>query len=136
MRNAAGAAAQLARFTAMLMPHLLIEEELLMPIYTARARPIVGASPQVFHAEHKKIRADLDELARRTEELVTCDAGSCKATLRQYLALLDREYLFKDYLKHHDLRERNALYPELDRITPPDEKAALWVEIAKRQRPT
>lgn len=133
MRNAAGAAAHLERFSNLLVPHLLIEEELLMPIYTARGKAIVGAAPVVFHAEHKKIRNDLQELKERTLALQTCDAGSCKATLRQYLALIDREYLFKDYLKHHDLRERNALYPELDRITPPDEKQALWDAIARRQ---
>ena len=129
MRNAKGAAAQLRRFAALILPHLELEEALLMPIYTARARPITGASPAVFHAEHRKIRADLDDLTARTAALETCDAGSCTATLRQYLALIDREYLFKDYLKHHDLRERNVLYPELDRITTPEERAALWLQI-------
>lgn len=133
MRNAAGAAAQLERFAALLLPHLEVEEELLLPIYTARGKPIVGSLPVVFHAEHRKIRADIDDLRARTAELSACDTGSaCVATLRSFRALLDREFLFKDYLKHHDLRERNALYPELDRITTPEERASLWIEIERR----
>ena len=71
----------------------------------------------------------LKRSARPPDPAVRIWLGVCN---RLNLALIDREYLFKDYLKHHDLRERNVLYPELDRITPPDEKAALWVEIARR----
>ena len=133
VRNAAGAAAQLERFARMLLPHLELEEELLLPIFEQRGKAIVGASPAVFHAEHRKIRSGLEDLKRRTAELESCGPGNaCQATLRQFLALIDREYLFKDYLKHHDLRERNALYPELDRITTAEERTELWKAIDAR----
>ena len=131
VRNAPGAATHLRRFGDLLIPHLRLEEELLVPLYEERGRPIVGASAAVFRAEHRKILADLEELTRRTTELAACATGSCRATLKQFLALIDREYLFKDYLRHHDLRERNALYPELDRVTTVEERRALKAKIAR-----
>lgn len=129
MRNVAGAKAHLERFAGLLLPHLEMEEELLLPIFAARGAAITGASPAVFTAEHAKIKRDIEELKKRTAELESCDAGACRDTLRAVLSVLDREYLFKDYLKHHDLRERNALYPELDRIVGDDERADLWARI-------
>lgn len=135
MRNARGAARHLERFAGLLIPHLEMEEELLLPIFEARGKAITGASPAVFHAEHAKIKKDIADLERRTAELVACGtspSGACRASLASILALIDREFLFKDYMKHHDLRERNALYPELDRIVGADELEALWPRIRAR----
>jgi iron-sulfur cluster repair protein YtfE (RIC family) len=137
MRNPRGAARHLERFAGLLLPHLAMEEELLLPIFAERGRAIVGAAPVVFAAEHRKIQQDVAELIRRTDELVSCGttrSGACRASLTAILALIDREYLFKDYLKHHDLRERNALYPELDRVVAVDERPALWKRISERAR--
>jgi hypothetical protein len=38
---------------------------------------------------------------------------------------MDRQAMYKHLVEHHDRREQNVLYPQLDRITSPEERAVL-----------
>jgi iron-sulfur cluster repair protein YtfE (RIC family) len=134
MRNPAGARVQLKRFRALLVPHMQMEDALLLPLYHARAPKIPGGGLALFSAEHTKIIKTLGELEERMEHLVltaTADLPdrACRPLLKGLIAMLDREYLFKDLLAHHDAREKNVLYPQLDALTTEEERAALWPQI-------
>jgi iron-sulfur cluster repair protein YtfE (RIC family) len=134
MRNVAGARVQLARFRSLLVPHMRMEDVLLLPLYHTRAPKIPGGGIELFTAEHKKIIKTLGELDERLAHLeATAEAElperACRPLLRGVIAMLDREYLFKDLLAHHDLREKNVLYPQLDTLTTEEERADLWPRI-------
>lgn len=113
------ARALLASFDRAIRDHIRHEEEVLLPVYEERCGPIEGAPPALFYGEHRKIEKFLDEFAESLEQL----AGT--ASTRARIALLDREGVFKNLLHHHDLRERSALYPELDRATSAEERARM-----------
>lgn len=111
------ARALLGSFGRAIRDHIRHEEEVLLPVYEERCGPIEGAPPALFYGEHRKIEGFLDEFAKA---LAAGDASP-----RARIALLDREAVFKNLLHHHDLREKSALYPELDRATQPAERARM-----------
>jgi hemerythrin-like domain-containing protein len=108
-----------------LLIHMQDEEELLLPIYVARADKIPGGSLELFTAEHKKMKKFLAEFS---ETLPPMRAKAPSALRRSIIALLDRQFMYKHLSEHHDLRERNVLYPWLDRITSEDERRALLMK--------
>jgi hypothetical protein len=60
--------------------------------------------------------------------------GEAPAELRRsVIALIDREFKYKHLSEHHDLRERNVLYPWLNRITSEEERRALLTKCAGEQ---
>ena len=135
MRNPRGAVEHLARFARLLKPHMALEDELLLPVYAARAGRVPGGGVELFTAEHVKLLRTLDELTTMARALVDETpepVRACRTLVRRTIALLDREYLFKDLIKHHDARERNVLYPHLDRLTSEEERARLWIDIEAR----
>jgi hemerythrin-like domain-containing protein len=97
------------------------EEELLIPIYAARAEAPVGGSTEIFLNEHRKIREYVALFKAEFANLSTTDDRE-----RAVIFLLDSETTFKRLLVHHDTRERKFLYPLLDRITTEQEKLSLF----------
>ncbi len=119
-RDLGTARARLEEFEREIRGHIRHEDEVLLPLYRERGGEAPGAGVDLFLAEHRKIEAFLEELRERLAVLAHRVPGK-----RDVLALLDREATFKGLLDHHDRRERNALYPALERATTPRERAVL-----------
>ena len=102
-----------------LLVHMREEEELLIPLYAARAAPIRGGGAELFSQEHAKIREWQGRLELRISRL---GAGT---DAKDLIALLDDEALYKKFIEHHSLREDRILYPELERVVDPKERSGL-----------
>ncbi|OHB77021.1 MAG: hypothetical protein A2Z34_08775 [Planctomycetes bacterium RBG_16_59_8] len=101
----------LEQFEWELLDHIRVEEQYLLPIYR-RAGDIPGGPEIFFTGEHRALRrfiANFKQIIRR----YSVRQGDIR---KGVLAILDREAMFKGLLHHHDLRERNILYPALDRV--------------------
>jgi hemerythrin-like domain-containing protein len=111
---------RLEEFERELRPHMLYEEEVLLPVY-ARAGRIEGGPEVFFTGEHKRM---LEFLARFREKLegLRSDPRDLK---REIIALFDHQAMFKHLVEHHDLREQNILYPTLDKLTDEGERRRL-----------
>ena len=83
-----------------------------------RAGTIPGGEIALFLGEHKKI---LEYLDRFDQTLAEMTEGP-EPLKRKILQLLDEEAVFKHVMLHHDLRERNILYPVLDSVTEEQER--------------
>jgi hemerythrin superfamily protein len=105
-RDFATAAAELQRYRRELFAHAEDEERLVLPRYQG-----LGGDPdapvKLFLGEHENLRRFVDEFVQRTAAL--CQQPDD----RLLLELLDRQATFKNLVLHHDLRERNVLYPFL-----------------------
>jgi hemerythrin-like domain-containing protein len=108
--------------------HVRDEEDILLPVYRERAGRVEGGSPELFVAEHRKIRAYLHEFTAAVSTMI-----ETPPTRRDVLRLLDRQSLYKHLMEHHDQRERRFLYPILDRVTSAEERAAT-IEHLERPR--
>lgn len=117
-RDLPAARAALDGFAEALRRHARDEEELLLPIYGSRADPPAGGSVELFVGEHRKMSEALDRIASMLER--TGDDPR-----RRIVEILEEEARFKSLLDHHDRREREFLYPLLDRVTTEEERRAL-----------
>jgi hypothetical protein len=115
---------RLLGYESLLLDHIRDEEELLLPIYEARAEIPVGASAEIFCNEHNKIRQYLELFKAEFTKLLTADDRE-----RAIIFLLDSETTFKRLLVHHDTRERKFLYPLLDEVTGEHEKVTLFQRL-------
>jgi hemerythrin-like domain-containing protein len=115
----AKAKALLRTYEGALMGHLNEEEEILMPLYRARATSIRGGDPELFVQEHQKIDEWLKRIKLRLSRLDPL------VDPKDVLALLDDEAHYKKFMEHHSLREDRIFYPELERVTNESEKSAL-----------
>ena len=115
-----------AGFERRIRGHIREEEEEMLPIYDERAGLMHGGDPDLFRMEHRKIERFLDEIRGRLTDLAAGD-------LRGRIALIEREQMLKEILHHHDLREQNILYPELDRVTDDAEKERIVGRMAGPQ---
>jgi hemerythrin-like domain-containing protein len=106
-RDFARAARELDRYRSALLLHMQDEEELVLPVYAARGGDRTDAPVKLFLGEHDKMRAFVEDFVRRVAELRQ------RPDDRALLELFDREATYKNLVLHHDLRERNALYPRL-----------------------
>jgi len=115
-----------------LLDHIWDEEELLIPIYAARAEAPVGGSAEIFLNEHRKIR---DYLALFKAEFTNLSTANDPE--RAVIFLLDSEHIFKRLLVHHDTRERKFLYPILDQVTAEQEKLSLFqrLKLPAKEKP-
>jgi hemerythrin-like domain-containing protein len=118
-RDFAAAAGLLRQYRSELFAHAEDEERLVLPRYEQ-----LGGDPdapvRLFLGEHKNLRAFVDEFVQRTAAL--CEQPEDRALL----ALLDRQATFKNLVLHHDLRERNVLYPFLQaRLAVAEQEAIL-----------
>ncbi|HEU4388424.1 MAG TPA: hemerythrin domain-containing protein, partial [Blastocatellia bacterium] len=114
------AVARLREYEAELSVHIRVEEEILLPVYQ-RAGTIPGGQPVFFSGEHKKMR----EFLSRFFKVLERPAPDVATRRRQIIALLDQQAMFKNLVEHHDQRERNILYPALDRVTTEAERLDL-----------
>ncbi len=122
-RDAKAAAAGLAAFRSALEAHIDAEEQLVLPVFAARGGAQTDSPPEFFRREHDKLRSDAGELVAATAALAA--RPDDRVDDRALLALLDREAAFKNLMLHHDLRERNVLYPRVAEWTTPEERAAI-----------
>lgn len=110
-----------------LVEHMRFEEDALFPIYE-RAMPIAGGGIDLFRKEHQKLLRYVNGIRKSFETLRPRDSGGSA----RIIDLLDFEARFKSLLTHHDLRERNILYPVLDRVATEEEKEVLLLENPDR----
>lgn len=113
------ARSRLAEYRSELVEHMRYEEEVLLPVYE-RAGAIPGGPIELFTGEHRRMMEFID---RFTEAAVQLERAS--DPVRGVIALLDDEAVFKNLCQHHDQRERNILFPALDRVTGESERADL-----------
>jgi iron-sulfur cluster repair protein YtfE (RIC family) len=113
----AEAAAGYEEFERGLLRHLRIEEELLFPVFEARSGMVNGPT-EVMRDEHRQVRMAL-ALMRR---------GVLEGDTTVYL---DGLRFFASVLADHNAKEEHILYPTLDRLLRPAERAAL---VSRLQR--
>jgi hemerythrin-like domain-containing protein len=108
--------------------HIQKEEELLMPIYS-RAGKVSGGDPQLFIGEHQRIVEFIDRL----KTLLPRKKGQGKKAVRQAIEILYREAMFRWLIEHHDEREKQILYPTLDRVTTAVERKRILKKVISSQ---
>lgn len=106
---------------AELVGHIRLENEVLLPVLERGGGWSRIGAPDFYRDEHEKILAGVAELVAETRALDPADP----ALHRRIALLIGREQRFRSLLEHHDDRERRALYPDLLRLTTPDERADL-----------
>jgi iron-sulfur cluster repair protein YtfE (RIC family) len=111
------AAARFEEFELGLLRHMRIEEELLFPVFDARSGMVNGPT-DVMRDEHRQVRTALGLMRRGLQRT---DAGAYCDGLR----------FFDSVLPDHNAKEEHILYPTLDRLLRPAERAAL---VARLQR--
>ncbi len=118
-RDYARAEIELARYRERLFAHAQDEERLVLPRYRELGGDSSDAPTRLFLGEHDKMRGFVDEFLTRVAALLE------RPDDRMLLELLDREAMHKNLVLHHDLRERNALYPFLAEQLDRSEQAAM-----------
>lgn len=113
------ARALLERYQRALEVHMRDEDELLLPLYE-RAGAAPRGPAELFSGEHARIKRQIARFFAVLDEL------GGQATPRGVVALITEQALFKGLMEHHDLRERELLYPTLDRTATPAERA-MWL---------
>lgn len=126
-RRFAEAARRLTAFRRLIRRHIHDEEQRLLPLYDARAGVIPGGPVELFVGEHRKIVAFLDSFRAELRRI-----RSLRSPSRAILALMDRQAMFKHLMEHHDSREKNILYPHLDRVTTPEERLRILGHCLQR----
>ena len=104
-RDFVRAALQLAGYRQRLLWHMQDEESLVLPRYRQAGGDETDAPVRLFLGEHQKMREFVADCEQRVQRLVE------RPDDRLLLELFDREATYKNLVMHHDLRERNALYP-------------------------
>lgn len=97
--------------------HIKEEETLLLPLY-ARAGRVPGGDAQLFIGEHQRIVEFIDRL----KKLIPLEQGFGGSADRTAIEILYQEAMFRWLLEHHDEREKQILYPTLDRVTSESER--------------
>ena len=111
----------IAELQSELHAHIRHEEERLLPLLEERGGWGRIGEPRYYREEHEKIRVTLTALVETTNGL---DA-SAPGVHRDIALLIGREQSFRSLLEHHDERERKGLFPDLERVTTPEERAGL-----------
>lgn len=118
-RDFALAAARLEEYRSRITRHMADEEEAILPHYVAAGGDRTDAPVKLFLGEHEKLRAFLADFAARLEALQQ------RPDDRSLLELFDRQATYKNLMLHHDLREKNMLYPFLGERLPAGEQQAI-----------
>jgi len=106
-RDFARATHELAEYRERLFRHMVDEEERVLPHYRDLGGDGSNAPVKLFLGEHQRMREFVLDCLARCEEL------QAEPDDHRLLELFDREATYKNLVLHHDLRERNALYPFL-----------------------
>lgn len=123
-RDFARALRLLADYRERLFAHIQDEESLVLPRYAALGGDASDAPVRLFLGEHKNLRLFVDDFGARLARLVE------QPDDHTLLELFDRQATFKNLLLHHDLRERNALYPFLAEHLPPAEQERVLAALS------
>ena len=115
------ALAELERFERELRSHMDAEEAVILPLYRKRVGKVLGGDPDFFTLEHKNILRNLETAKESLGKL----AADPAAGRRQAHEFLDQESMLLHLLEHHDLREKNTLYPRLDEVLSDEEREDL-----------
>ena len=113
----AEAAVAYERFESGLLGHLRVEEELIFPVFEARSGLMNGPT-DTMRSEHRQVRLALALMRRGLHQ---SDA----------IAYFDGVRFFESVLPDHNAKEEHILYPALDGLLRPAERAAL---VARLQR--
>lgn len=114
----------LEQYEKALLTHIRDENEHLLPIYAERGTIAKGGAVQMFLDDHEKL---INHIELFKEEIANLkDEPELEKRL---IWILEREAFFKKLADHHDIRETNFLYPELDRITSDEEKLELLSRV-------
>ena len=111
------AAVRYEEFEHEMLRHLRIEEELLFPVFEARSGMMSGPTDSI-RGEHAQMRKALGLMR---SGLQVKDPGAYGAGLR----------FLQSVLPDHNAKEEHILYPTLDSLLRPAERAAL---VARLQR--
>lgn len=114
------AVTKLRDYESRLLAHMADEEEHLIPIYAERGEVPRAGAPKLFLDDHEKMRSHVALFIETAEALRAEEKPEALV-----IKLLDREAFFKRLCGHHDIREREILYPVLDAVTDASERAAL-----------
>lgn len=125
-RDFARAARELTAHRDCLLDHMHDEETLVLPRYRDAGGDTTDAPVRLFLGEHEKMRAFVAEFAQRTAAL------EARSDDRALLELFDREATYKNLVLHHDLRERNMLYPFVAAKVPATVQAAILRDLRRR----
>lgn len=118
------ALAVLDEFEIALKKHIHDENTHLLPIYIERGEIRRGGAAQMFFDEHEKLANHVAFFKDEIEKLKTEEDQD-----KRLIWLIEREGFFKKLHDHHDIRETEFLYPELDRITSQEEKLELLAKV-------
>lgn len=122
--DAAAARALLRALRADLVSHIEREESRILPVLAARGGWGRAGDPQFYRDEHAKIRALLDRFDGAAAALVPGAPEWARAAGR----LIAAEESLVTLLQHHDDRESRCLYPDLVRVTTPEERRAMLAD--------
>jgi hemerythrin superfamily protein len=103
-----------------LFAHMEHEEKKILPRYALLPK-VRGGGVDFFLGEHQRLRERIAEVKERLDPLDPTTPG----LKTRVVDLFDRLALLRGILEHHDLRERQLLYPRLDEATTEDERRAL-----------
>ncbi len=127
----AEAALRLEEFETILLGHIQIEDERLIPVYAERAGYVRGGDPEFFRGEHRKMREMIEWFKEQMPRLAATDDVD-----RALIKMLDAETSFKHLVEHHNTREEQMLYPVLDRVTTEEERKRLLADSTTSQQKT
>jgi hemerythrin-like domain-containing protein len=122
-RDFVRAASHLAGYRERLLWHMQDEEAFVLPRYRQAGGDETDAPVRLFLGEHQKMREFVADCEQRVQRLVE------RPDDRLLLELFDREATYKNLVMHHDLRERNALYPFVAAKVSPKELQAILVQL-------
>lgn len=113
------AAVLLERYRGALFAHMTDEESVILPRYVAAGGDRTDAPSKLFLGEHGKLREFVADFGVRLAVLQQVPDD------RALLELFDRQATFKNLMLHHDLRERNMLYPFVSAHVPVGDQQAI-----------
>ena len=120
------AATTIDAYRSCLHRHAADEEAWMLPRYEALGGDATDAPLRLFLGEHARMREFVDEFVARVDALRRAPDD------RKLLELFDREATYKNLALHHDLRERNMLYPFLGARLSASEQSELWSRVQWR----
>jgi iron-sulfur cluster repair protein YtfE (RIC family) len=100
-----------------LAEHIWHEEEKILPVLERGGGWSRLGDPRFYREEHAKITSLVASLAQETAAL----DRHAPDLHRKIALLIGREQSLRTLLEHHDDRERRALYPDLERLTTPEQ---------------
>jgi iron-sulfur cluster repair protein YtfE (RIC family) len=104
------------RLDADMRLHLQAEEDLIFPVFEARAG--IAGPVAVMRREHRAIEAHLGAVMVALDRM---DAASAQDRLRRLAVLLT----------DHHLKEERILYPKTDLVLTPSERAGLTAQLRR-----